>query len=67
MADLNCGYQDTPPFDTETKTMQSGSYSADHNLTKNVTDLFDKLYHQPDATRLIGIRFSDSKECAPTK
>jgi DNA polymerase-4 len=32
--------------------------SADHVLTKNVTDLFDKLYQRRMRLRLIGIRFS---------
>lgn len=45
-------------FDTETKQCQVAYTSADHVLTKNVTDLFDKLYQRRMRLRLIGIRFS---------
>lgn len=45
-------------FDTETKQSRIPYTSADHILTKNVTDLFDKLYQRRMRLRLIGIRFS---------
>ena len=45
-------------FDTETKQCKIAYTSADHILTKNVTDLFDKLYQRRMRLRLIGIRFS---------
>jgi DNA polymerase IV len=45
-------------FDTETKQCQVAYTSADHVLTKNVIDLFDKLYQRRMRLRLIGIRFS---------
>jgi DNA polymerase-4 len=45
-------------FDTETKQYKVAYTSADHILTKNVTDLFDKLYQRRMRLRLIGIRFS---------
>jgi DNA polymerase-4 len=45
-------------FDTETKQCKVAYTSADHILTKNVTDLFDKLYQRRMRLRLIGIRFS---------
>ncbi|OUL62836.1 DNA polymerase IV [Flavobacterium sp. AJR] len=45
-------------FDTETKQCRIAYTSADHTLTKNVTDLFDKLYQRRMRLRLIGIRFS---------
>ncbi|WP_432221155.1 DNA polymerase IV [Flavobacterium sp. TMP13] len=45
-------------FDTETKQAKIAYTSADHLLTKNVTDLFDKLYQRRMRLRLIGIRFS---------
>jgi DNA polymerase-4 len=32
--------------------------SADHTLTRSVTELFDKLYQRRMRLRLIGIRFS---------
>jgi DNA polymerase-4 len=45
-------------FDTETKQCKIAYTSADHILTRNVTDLFDKLYQRRMRLRLIGIRFS---------
>jgi DNA polymerase-4 len=45
-------------FDTETKQCKVAYTSADHILTKNVTDLFYKLYQRRMRLRLIGIRFS---------
>lgn len=45
-------------FDTETKQCKIAYTSADHILTKNVTELFDKLYQRRMRLRLIGIRFS---------
>jgi DNA polymerase-4 len=45
-------------FDTETKQCKIAYTSADHILTKNVTDLFDKVYQRRMRLRLIGIRFS---------
>jgi DNA polymerase-4 len=44
-------------FDTETKQCRIPYTSADHTLTRSVTELFDKLY-QRIRLRLIGIRFS---------
>jgi DNA polymerase-4 len=45
-------------FDTETKQCRVQYTSADHILTKTVTDLFDKLYQRRMRLRLIGVRFS---------
>lgn len=45
-------------FDTETKQCKIAYTSADHVLTKNATELFDKLYQRRMRLRLIGIRFS---------
>ena len=45
-------------FDTETKQCKVQYTSADHILTKNVMELFDKLYQRRMRLRLIGIRFS---------
>jgi DNA polymerase-4 len=45
-------------FDTETKQCKIAYTSADHILTRNVSDLFDKLYQRRMRLRLIGIRFS---------
>lgn len=45
-------------FDTETKQCKVQYTSADHILTKTVTDLFDKLYQRRMRLRLIGVRFS---------
>jgi DNA polymerase-4 len=45
-------------FDTETKQCKIAYTSADHLLTKNVIELFDKLYQRRMRLRLIGIRFS---------
>ncbi|WP_326937482.1 DNA polymerase IV [Flavobacterium sp. PL11] len=45
-------------FDTETKQCKIAYTSADHILTRTVTDLFDKLYQRRMRLRLIGIRFS---------
>lgn len=45
-------------FDTETKQSKIAYTSADHILTKNVTELFDKVYQRRMRLRLIGIRFS---------
>jgi len=45
-------------FDTETKQCRIAYTSADHILTKNVMDLFEKLYQRRMRLRLIGIRFS---------
>ncbi|CAA9195159.1 DNA polymerase IV [Flavobacterium bizetiae] len=45
-------------FDTETKQCKIAYTSADHILTKNVMELFDKVYQRRMRLRLIGIRFS---------
>lgn len=45
-------------FDTETKQCRVAYTSADHLLTKNVMELFEKLYQRRMRLRLIGIRFS---------
>jgi DNA polymerase-4 len=45
-------------FDTETKQCRIPYTSADHTLTRSVTELFDKLYQRRMRLRLIGIRFS---------
>lgn len=45
-------------FDTETKQCRVQYTSADHILTKTVTELFDKLYQRRMRLRLIGVRFS---------
>jgi DNA polymerase-4 len=45
-------------FDTETKQCKIAYTSADHILTKNVVELFDKLFQRRMRLRLIGIRFS---------
>ena len=45
-------------FDTETKQCKIAYTSADHILTKNVMELFDKLYQRRMRLRLIGIRCS---------
>ncbi|OCB78323.1 DNA polymerase IV [Flavobacterium piscis] len=45
-------------FDTETKQCRVAYTSADHILTKTVTDLFEKLYQRRMRLRLIGVRFS---------
>ncbi|MCC9070968.1 DNA polymerase IV [Flavobacterium sp. F-65] len=45
-------------FDTETKQCRVQYTSADHILTKTVTDLFEKLYQRRMRLRLIGVRFS---------
>ncbi|WP_430612601.1 DNA polymerase IV [Flavobacterium sp. JP2137] len=45
-------------FDTETKQCKIAYTSADHILTQQVSDLFDKLYQRRMRLRLIGIRFS---------
>src|SRR5690606_15743327 len=45
-------------FDTETKQCRVQYTSADHILTKTVTELFEKLYQRRMRLRLIGIRFS---------
>ena len=45
-------------FDTETKQCKIAYTSADHILTKNVVELFEKLYQRRMRLRLIGIRFS---------
>lgn len=45
-------------FDTETKQCRIAYTSADHILTKNVLELFEKLYQRRMRLRLIGIRFS---------
>ena len=45
-------------FDTETKQCKIAYTSADHILTKNVGELFEKLYQRRMRLRLIGIRFS---------
>ncbi|MFW0737908.1 DNA polymerase IV [Flavobacterium sp. N502536] len=45
-------------FDTETKQSKIAYTSADHILTKNVTELFEKVYQRRMRLRLIGIRFS---------
>lgn len=45
-------------FDTETKQCRVQYTSADHILSKTVTDLFEKLYQRRMRLRLIGVRFS---------
>jgi DNA polymerase IV len=45
-------------FDTETKQCRVQYTSADHILTKNVIELFEKLYQRRMRLRLIGVRFS---------
>lgn len=45
-------------FDTETKQSKIAYTSADHILTKTVSELFDRLYQRRMRLRLIGIRFS---------
>jgi DNA polymerase-4 len=45
-------------FDTETKQCKIAYTSADHILTTNVIELFDKLFQRRMRLRLIGIRFS---------
>ena len=45
-------------FDTETKQCKIAYTSADHILTKNVGELFEKVYQRRMRLRLIGIRFS---------
>ncbi|MFH6935896.1 DNA polymerase IV [Flavobacterium sp. FlaQc-30] len=45
-------------FDTETKQCRVAYTSADHILTKNVTELFEKVYQRRMRLRLIGVRFS---------
>jgi DNA polymerase IV len=45
-------------FDTETKQCKIAYTAADHILTKNVIELFDKVYQRRMRLRLIGIRFS---------
>ena len=45
-------------FDTETKQCKIAYTSADHILTKNVTELFEKVYQRRMRLRLIGVRFS---------
>ncbi|PBJ06838.1 DNA polymerase IV [Flavobacterium sp. ACN6] len=45
-------------FDTETKQCRVAYTSADHILTKNIMELFEKLYQRRMRLRLIGIRFS---------
>lgn len=45
-------------FDTETKQCRIAYTSADHILTKNVMELFEKLYQRRMRLRLIGIRCS---------
>ncbi|MRX67148.1 DNA polymerase-4 [Flavobacterium resistens] len=45
-------------FDTETKQSRVAYTSADHILTKNVIELFEKVYQRRMRLRLIGIRFS---------
>lgn len=45
-------------FDTETRQCRVQYTSADHILTKTVTDLFEKLYQRRMRLRLIGVRFS---------
>lgn len=45
-------------FDTETKQCRVQYTSADHILTKNVYELFDKLFQRRMRLRLIGVRFS---------
>ncbi|QGK75298.1 DNA polymerase IV [Flavobacterium sp. SLB02] len=45
-------------FDTETKQCKIAYTSADHILTKNVMEQFDKVYQRRMRLRLIGIRFS---------
>jgi hypothetical protein len=65
MADLNCGYQDTPILTLKPKQCKVAHTQPIITWQKMSQTLFDKLYQQPDATRLIGIRFSDSKECVP--
>ncbi|KAF2331895.1 DNA polymerase IV [Flavobacterium daemonense] len=45
-------------FDTETKQCRVAYTSADHILTKNVMELFEKVYQRRMRLRLIGVRFS---------
>ncbi|OXA94316.1 DNA polymerase IV [Flavobacterium oncorhynchi] len=45
-------------FDTETKQCRVAYTSADHVLTKNVIELFEKVYQRRMRLRLIGVRFS---------
>lgn len=45
-------------FDTETKQCRIPYTSSDHELTKYVLELFDKLYQRRMRIRLVGIRFS---------
>lgn len=45
-------------FDTETKQCRVQYTSADHILTKNIYELFDKLFQRRMRLRLIGVRFS---------
>ncbi|MBO9586991.1 MAG: DNA polymerase IV [Flavobacterium sp.] len=45
-------------FDTETKQSRVAYTSADHILTKNVMELFEKVYQRRMRLRLIGVRFS---------
>lgn len=45
-------------FDTETKQCRVAYTSADHILTKNVIELFEKVYQRRMRLRLIGVRFS---------
>ena len=45
-------------FDTETKQCKIAYTSTDHIMTKNVMELFDKVYQRRMRLRLIGIRFS---------
>lgn len=45
-------------FDTETKQCKIAYTSADHTLTKNIIELFEKLYQRRMRLRLIGICFS---------
>lgn len=45
-------------FDVHTKQCKIQYTSADHILTKNVTDLFDKLYERRMRLRLVGVSFS---------
>ena len=45
-------------FDTETRQCRIPYSSADHTLTKTVTELFDSLYQRRMRLRLIGIQLS---------
>jgi DNA polymerase IV len=45
-------------FDTQTKQCKIAYTSADHILTKTVTELFDKLYDRRMRLRMIGINFN---------